>query len=116
MRHHQRCGLVELAEVGGGHDGVHAGHRARAGDVDPKPAWPYGLRRDGVEHTGRIDVVDEGAEPAQQARVFVAANPRADHPRRHGALGASPAAPGVARAGSPVSIRLASRTALTMFW
>ena len=117
MRDDQRRGLVELAQVGGGQDQVHAGQRARAGDVDrPMPRGRAGCAARGVQHARRIHVVDEAAEPAQQARVFVAGNPRADHARRHGALGASPAAPGVARAGSPVSIRLARRTARTMFW
>jgi hypothetical protein len=91
--------------------------RARETSTPSKPR--VGVRAaiaDSVEHAGRIHVVDEAAEPAQEARVFVPGNPRADRPRRHGALGASHLAPGVARAVSPVSIRLARRTARTMFW
>ena len=61
MRHDERRGLVELAQIGGRIHRPHAGLRPRPGNVDPdNPSVAVRAAQDRrVEHTRRIDVVDE---------------------------------------------------------
>ena len=89
VRNHQRGGLVEVAQVGGGVDGAHArvGPRRRRVDArDPGVAIRAAQDRR-VEHAGRVDIVDVRPQPAQQPRILVSTN------RRHRSAGMPAARP-----------------------
>ena len=90
MRDQERRGLVELAELGGGQDQVHARQRAGASRVDRADARVRvrAAEAGGVEHAAGLDVVDERAQAAEEPRVLVSRDARADHARRHGRAGA----------------------------
>ena len=113
MRDEERRRLVQLAEVGRRQDQVNAGQGARPRRVDRHDARVAvrAAEAGGVQHPLQVHVVDEAAEAAEEARVLVAGNARADHPRGHG-LEALSAGAGVRRAASSAPAR---RTARTMF-
>jgi hypothetical protein len=80
MRDQERTRLVERTEVGGGQDQVDARQRPRPRRVDGHDPRT-GVRRAqarAVERAGGLYVVDEAALPAEQARVFITRNARAD--------------------------------------
>ena len=85
MRDEERRRLVQLAEVGRRQDQVNAGQGARPRRVDRHDARMAVRTAEagGVQHPLEVDVVHEAAEAAEQPRVLVAGNARADHPRAH---------------------------------
>jgi hypothetical protein len=72
----ERGGLIELAEICGRQDQLHARERAGVGGVDgydarmrmraPEPR--------SVERAGKMNIVDERSEAAQQPWIFVSSD------------------------------------------
>ena len=86
MRDQERRRLVELAELGGGQDQVHAGQRAgprRVDRDDARVARAGERRHGGVEDPAGLDVVDERPQPPQEPRILVSRDARTDQARRH---------------------------------
>ena len=86
MRDEEGRGLIEVAELGGGQDQVHTGHRAGARRVDRRDARVR-MRRPqagSVEDPAGLDVVDERPQPPQEPRILVSRDARTDQAGRHG--------------------------------
>jgi hypothetical protein len=85
VRDQEGRGLVEVAEVGGGEDQVHARQRAGPRRVDRADARMRvrGAETGGVEHAPRLGVVDERAKPAEEPRILVTRDAGTDEAGRH---------------------------------
>ena len=85
-RHQQRTGRPIGAEIGGGIDRDNAVAGARRGDIDRADAGmrEIAAQKCRVHHAGQFDVVDEQRLAAQQPRVLVATDRRAETARAHG--------------------------------
>ena len=85
VRNEEGAGLVQHPEVGGGEHQMNAGEPAGAGGVESEDAGPSvrAAQTRRVQHACRSDVVHEAAAPAQQARILVTENARADRPCTH---------------------------------
>lgn len=80
--------VLHVPEVGRGEHQMDARHGPRPRGIDAKDARMRVRAAEtcGVEHPGRVHVVHEAPEPAQEASVLVAKDPGTDRPARQPAL------------------------------
>ena len=85
-RNEKRTGRPIGAEVSGGIDGDDTVAGAGGGNIDRTDAGvrDVAAQERGVQHPGQFDVVDEQRLAAEQARILVAPDRRAEFPRAHG--------------------------------